>query len=415
MDSLLVLLVVLLAARVCGEVSHRLGQPAMVGEVVSGVLLAAAVGWLEGPVPRLVDFGNGELFRVVLDLAIFFLMLAAGIEMRPEEVTARSRSAIAVAAGGIVLPLALGIALGWWALPDGPLKAGQALFVGVALSITAVPATIGTLMDLGRLHSPVGRMIVSAAIFDDVLGLVLLALLTAVIGTGELPGAAHILLIAGQVIAFVLIVSSIGTWVFPRVEPWIKGLRAPEAEFGALIALSLAYAVVAELLGLHFILGAFAAGLYFGRTTLGAETYERIKDRVAAFTGAFLGPIFFASIGFRVDPAALTAIPLFTAALIAAGLVGKFVGAGAPAYVYGASVREAAAVGAGMNARGAVELIVADIALRAGLFAVPAGSALIGHLFSAVVVMAVVTTIVGPMLLRALLPPVQPSLLERQD
>lgn len=406
MEFLLVLLIVLVAARGCGEVAVRVGLPGMVGEIVAGIVLASVAGTINGVAPAFAAFADGDMFRAVLDLAIFFLMLLAGIEMRPEEITGRSRRAFAVALGGLVVPLGLGVAVGLVILPMSPLRDVQALFIGVALSITAVPATIRMLMDLGQLHSRTGEMIVAAAIFDDVLGFVLLAALTAAIGTGALPGVDGLLPVLGKVVLFFAIVTTIGAWLLAHLGAFVRRMKGDEAPFAALLILALLYALLAELLGMHFIIGAFAAGLYFGRQTMGREVYDRIKDQVSAISAGFLAPVFFASIGFRADLSVVTAMPWITALLIAMALLGKFIGAGVPAYSRELGLRGAMAVGAGMNVRGAVELIVADVALRAGLFAVPglAGS-VVDHLFSAVVVMAVVTTLLAPVALRALMPP----------
>ena len=401
MELLVALLILLVATRTCGEIAVRLGQPSLVGELLAGVVLGVLASQIPDLAPRVDDFATGDTFRGVLDLAVFFLLLLAGIEMRPEEVAETSMSAFVVAAGGMVVPLVIGFALGWIYLPDSDTKIAQALFLGVALAITAVPVSIKMLIDLGQLHSRIGRIIVSAAVFDDVLGLALLAVLTAMIGTGAPPTASALLMLGASVVLFVATVTVLGIFVVPRIGQGLRRLRAPESELGVLLIAALAYSVVADALGMHFILGAFAAGLFFGRETVDAETYERVKTKIAGFTTGFLAPIFFASIGFRMDLQVFLHIPLFTLLLIAAAIASKVVGAGLGAYASGLGHREATAVGIGMSARGAVELIVADIALRAGLFMSPdPPPPIVEHLFSAVVAMAVISTLVAPIVLR---------------
>jgi Kef-type K+ transport system membrane component KefB len=178
-------------------------------------------------------------------------------------------------------------------------------------------------------------------------------------------------------------------------------LRIQEFEFSFLLIAGLAFSMFAELAGLHFILGAFAAGLFFGRETVNAEVYEDLRAKVSTITVGFFAPVFFASIGLRFDPTVLTAAPFIAIWLIGLATAGKLIGCGVPALASGLGPRDAAAVGIGMNARGAVELVIADIALREGLFSLPEPTpAAVTHLFSAVIVMAIVTTIATPLGLR---------------
>ncbi len=403
MEIIFSLLVLLIATRICGEIAVRLGQPSLVGELIAGILLGAVLGAAPSLAPQLNDFATSDLFRSLLDLAIFLLMLLGGIEMRPSEVAEASTDSFIIALGGMAVPLACGFGLGWLYLPDTGIKATQALFIGIALSITAVPVSIRMLIDLGQLHTTFGRTIVSAAIFDDVLGLALLAALTAMIGTGDLPDLGGFALLGGKVVLFVATVTVLGIYVVPRIGQFLKRLRAPESELGILLIGALGYAVLADALGMHFILGAFAAGLFFGRKTVDPSTYEQVKTKISGFTTGFLAPIFFASIGFRAELDVFVEIPVFTVLLICLAIVSKIAGAGLCARWRGLGARQSMAVGVGMSVRGSVALIVADIALRAGLFAQPDPPPVVANLFSAVVVMAVVTTLFAPTVLRYML------------
>jgi Kef-type K+ transport system membrane component KefB len=155
--------------------------------------------------PVLAELPANPVFAAITDLGIFFLMLMAGLELKPKKLAEASGSAMLVAAGGLVLPFAVGLGLGWALLPASDLRGAQSLFLGVALAITAVPVSVGVLLSLGKLDTPVGRMIVSAAIVDDVLSLLLLALLTAVLETGGVPDASALLLLVGKVGLFFLL------------------------------------------------------------------------------------------------------------------------------------------------------------------------------------------------------------------
>lgn len=401
MEIFYVLLILLVTTRAFGEVAVRLGQPALVGELIAGITLGAAIRFSPSSFPVMHSIPENEVFTAITDLGIFFLMLMAGLEMRPKEVAEKSRGAMLIAIGGLLFPLLVGFSLGWFFLPRSDVRLAQALFIGTALAITAVPVAAKVLMDLGKLRSTAGKMIVSAAIIDDILGLLLLAVLTAVIRTGEMPDAAGLLWLAGQILLFLAIVAVIGLYVLPHLEHLFHHSMSEEFEFSILLVVAFGFAVLAEALHMHFILGAFAAGLFFTRRTMEKNVFEGVQNRISGITTGFLAPVFFASIGLHLDVAAFTTIPVFLVVLIVAAVLCKLIGAGLPAYWTGLSGKDSLIVGVGMSGRGAVELIIADIALRAGLFSHPdPAPAIVANLFSAIVIMAVVTTLMTPIGLR---------------
>jgi Kef-type K+ transport system membrane component KefB len=275
------------------------------------------------------------------------------------------------------------------------------MFLATSLAITAIPVAVKVLIDLGQLDTVSGRIIVSAAVLDDVVGLILLGILTALIETGELPTALGLVATMGDVALFFGSCTILGLFVLPRLARWVETLWIEETEFSFLLIVALGYCVLAEALGLHFILGAFLAGLFFTHRALGPEVFDGVSRKVSAVTSGFLAPVFFASIGYHLDLSALDAIPLFVAVLVIVAMLSKILGAGLMAQVVGLKQNEAMRVGFAMSGRGAVELIVADIALRAGLFAEPQPTPpVVGHLFSAVVIMAIATTVLMPIGLR---------------
>jgi len=404
-DVLGEMLVLLVLTRLLGEAAERVGQSASVGELIAGIVLAGLAGAYGDTLPFLAHIATSEALEYAASLGIFFLMLLAGIEMEPREISRGSMGSFMVAAGGVILPMTGGIGLAWWFLPESELKQVQTLLVGVALSITAVPVTVKVFTELGMLHTRVGRMVVSAAIFDDVLGLFVLAILTAMIETGSIPDIATLALMLSKVVAFFAIAVALGVHVYPRFSRRLKAMQAAAFEFSALIGVALAYGLLAELLGIHWVLGVFMAGLYFEPARVGRRAYLEIKLIVAAVTGGFLGPLFFASIGLGVDLRAAVTVPGFLALLIAIAVGAKMIGSGLPALWAGMSRRDAAAVGTGMVARGATELVVISIAAEAGLFATGDSSdPVTANLYSALVLMAVVTTLITPILLRLILP-----------
>ncbi len=399
MELFFILLVLLVATRTFGEVAERLGQPGLVGELIAGIVLGTVAAQYTDLFPNIAGLGQNPVFDTITDLGMFFIMLFAGVELQPNRLIEYSRGAFAVAVCGMVLPMALGIGLGWAFLPASDAFLAQCIFLGTALAITAVPATVRILMDLGRLESRSGQIIVSAAVFDDILSLILLAWLTALIDSESASNFSFGLLVL-KVLAFFAITTAIGVYVFPLGGRFMRRIKQREFEFSALLVGALAFSVLAELLDLHFIVGAFMAGLFFGRKTIDEPAYDDVRSKTSAMTFGFLAPIFFASVGLNLDFSAVLVVPAFVAWLLVAAFAGKFIGAGVAAHWIGFTRQEAAAVGAGMSARGAVELVIADIALEAGLFDVVPGSApVVEHIFSAVVIMAVLTTLVTPMLL----------------
>jgi len=395
-EHVLHLIVLLVAARSLGEMAVRLGQPALVGEIAAGFLLAIAATSTDAAF--FTDLSRSPFLELAADFGIFFLLLLAGLEIAPGELLQRSTRSLAVAAGGVVLPLALGVTLAWFVIPDNPAKLIQSMLVGVALSISAVPVAVGVFMDMGMLHTPTGRTVVAAAVLDDIAGLILLALLTGAIAAGTVPDLTALLPLLGKTVVFFLILAGFGMLGARKLTTLIAAVRIPAPEFSGLVITALAFSWLAELFGMDFIVGAFVAGLLFDAKSLGAARFARLKASISDLTLGLLAPLFFLSIGIRVDFTALAVIPGVVALLIVAALIGKILGAGLPALLLGHTRREALGVGIGMTGRGAVELIILSIALEAGVFA--GTQPVVANLFSALVLMALVTTIFTPIGLR---------------
>ncbi len=404
-ETLFHILLVLLLARLFGEITQRLGQTATVGELLAGVGLALAVLHLGPWIGALETLLEDPALEHLANLGVFALMLMAGVEMEPKEIAESSFGAFFVALGGMLVPLLAGCAFGWLLLPEGPLKLAQALVIGVAMSITAIPATVKVLSEFDMLHTRLGETIVAAALFDDVLGLVLLAVLTAVAQTGEAPDPETLLWLLGKVAAFFVITIALGIHIYPRISRRLKEMQAVALELSALVIAALAYGLLAEFLGMHWIMGAFMAGLFFEGARVGETVYQDVRLIVNAITAGVLGPFFFVSIGLRVDLGALMAIPLVVGALMALAFTGKVIGAAVPARLIGFSRESALAVGTAMTSRGVVELIALGVAYEAGVFATAGTDAngIADHLFSALVIMALVNTFLMPVVLRFIL------------
>jgi Kef-type K+ transport system membrane component KefB len=406
-DILYLILVLLVVTRIFAELAERAGLPAIVGELTAGVALGFLLRRSYDSLAGLSSACQSESYTSLVSLGMFFLMLLAGIRMEPLEFARASKSAIFVALGGMIVPVVAGFALGMLVLPESPFKLIQSLFIGTALAITAVPVAVRIFMDLGQLHTPVAKTVIAAAVWDDLLSLFLLALLLAAVGenfSGSFESWSFVFLL-GKVLLFFAVTISVGIYLFPLVGKYLRHLRFPEVDFSILLIAALAYAVFAELMGLHFILGAFMAGMFFHPKAVDPDIYERVEQQMSGITSGFLAPIFFVSIGLNLDLSAVSQVPVFVAVLILIALTSKLVGCGLPAYWLGLSRRDSLMVGVGMGGRGAVELIVAGIALDAGLFLRPQPTPpIVESLFSAIVVMALVTTLITPILLRYLGP-----------
>jgi Kef-type K+ transport system membrane component KefB len=404
----LIILILLVVTRTFAELAERANLPALVGELIAGIFLGFLLQRFQGLAPTVWFAANSELFAGLADLGMFFLMLLAGIRMEPLDFAKSSKSAIFIALGGMLVPVGAGFGLGILVLPESSFKVAQCLFLGVALAVTAVPVAVRMFMDLGALDSRVGKAVIAAAIWDDVLSLFLLALLLAAIGSdgnGSF-GLWYLLPVVGKVLLFFAVTLPVGLYLFPLVGRYFKHLSFPEVDFSMLLVAALAYGVFAEYMELHVIIGAFLAGMFFHPKIVDTEIYDRVEQQMSGLTRGLLAPIFFVSVGFHLDFSAVGQVPAFIVTLTLLALASKVIGSGFPAYWAGFSKRESVLVGVGMSGRGAVELIIAGVALEAGLFLQPTPPGeIVQSLFSAIVIMAIVTTVATPIVLRLLWEP----------
>ncbi len=386
---LLTLAGILVAAKLLGEVAERVGQPAVLGELLAGVLLgSSALGLIpaSGPI--------AEIITVLAELGVLVLLLEIGLETDLREMRRVGGSAVAVASVGVVLPFLAGY-LYWANVPHGmgdpATLSTAAIFIGAALTATSVGITARVLSDLSSLGSTEGRIIIGAAVIDDVLGLVILTVVSGIAAGGSVSpfGVARILAVA---VGFLVVAIAIGGWVAPRVFRIIATMKVSYAVPILALALSFALAAVADMAGSALIMGAFAAGIILART----EQHHAIEDRVRP-VGALLTPIFFVSVGSSLDINLLNPMRPGGASLllVALGLtVLAILGKVAAGYAAPWARFRRLAVGVGMVPRGEVGLIFADVGRRSGL--------LTDDVFSVVLLMVMGTTFVAPPLLKLL-------------
>lgn len=365
-----------------GMIFRRLKLPILLGELLAGLIFGPALFGV---------FQEDETIKVLAELGIFFLMLHAGLETHPRDLLNSSKKSIAIAAGGVVLPLLLGYGVATY-FGYEPIKAA---FIGMALSITAISVTTKIFKDFKFNKSNIAHLVMGAAIIDDIAAFLMLSIIIGIVHGGGTITPLEVAWLIGKVGLFFGGVILVGTKFIPVFSKVFsdKGYKA----FTFTLILALAFGVFAEYIGLHYILGAYIAGLFVKEEIIHPDVYKKIEDRLFGLSYSFLGPIFFVSLGFHVDFGVFkdpTTLP-FLLAIIAAAIIGKVVGAGGMAYLVGMSKKESMIVGMSMNGRGAVELILAVIGLELGL---------IGEtVFSVLVFMAFFTTLMTPIILKYLL------------
>lgn len=373
------LFLVLLAAKIGDEIFKRIGQPAVIGEVLAGVIVGPSVLGVVEP---------GEVIEVFAELGVVFLLFWVGLEVRISDMREVGRPAARVGVLGVVIPFAAGFALGVAMGEDTATN----LFLGVALVATSVGITSAVMLEFGAIRSVAGRTILGAAVIDDILALILLAVATGVAAEGGVNATALGLVIVLS-LAFVAFFALGGTALM-RARPQILGApRFSESPLLPAVLICLGLAALAAEIGLATIIGAFLAGMII------AETKEQhpVEEEIAPLY-AFLPPFFFAFIGLNVDVGTLVdpSNLLLLLGVTAIAIVTKFSGAWIGARDLGS--RSAAFVGVGMVPRGEVGIIVAAIGQTAGVID--------ERLFAVIVGMSILTTVFAPTVLRRLAPEV---------
>ncbi|MFI0515750.1 cation:proton antiporter [Streptomyces sp. WSLK1-5] len=400
--SLLVLLLqaglLLLLALVFGRLAIRVGLPAVVGELCVGVVLGPSVlthvagdlsHWLLPQQPE-----QFHLLDAVGQVGVLLLVGVTGMELDLGLVRRRGRTALGVSLVGLVVPLALGVLAGWY-VPESFLGEAVkerhvfALFLGVAMCVSAIPVITKTLADMNLLHRNVGQLTLAAGMIDDIVGWILLSAVSAMATTGVHASTVATSLMWLAVV--VLLAATVGHRLLGtalRMTGRTPGSGAPVA---LAVAAVLLCSAATQSMGLEAVFGAFVAGIMLRRS--GGIELSRLAP-MRAFVMSVLAPLFFATAGLRVDLTALRRPEVLGVALIvlALAVLGKFVGAFVGARFSRLSRWEALAVGAGMNARGVIEIVVASVGLRLGV--------LTSESYTIVVLVAVITSMMAPPVLR---------------
>lgn len=391
MPLVVTLLVLLLAARVMGEIMERIGQPAMIGEVLAGVML--------GPSIFNVVNATSEL-KVMADLGVFLLMVVAGLDIQPEDIrnAIRGRS-IWIAILGFTVPCLSGFAVGQFFHLD----ILRTIFLSLCIAITALPVSVRILIDLGKLNTDIGRKIISAAVFNDILSLMVLGVIIDVhknwgsiseisysVGATILKISVFTLVIF---VAYKLFKQARANIAFAKkhIGSFVAILRGRESLLALVVLFILIFASFTELAGLHFIIGAFFASVLLNKEMLGLRNFVRVRNNTNGITMGFLAPIFFAAIGVQFNWGATGNVWLLLVILIVS-LISKIIGGYVGGRMSGLNSYESLALGVGLNARGIMELVIANIALNAHFIDI--------GLFSILVIMGLFTTLISPFFLK---------------
>lgn len=386
MNFILALAIIIVAAKVSGYTTTRLGQPSVLGELLAGLLLGPTLlnmfhAW---PVFQGDEF-LAESVATVAELGVILLMLLAGLELNLSELLQASKVATLAGVLGVILPLTLGSATAYLFGANFD----ESIMMGLTLSATSVSISAQTLMELNVLRSRVGLALLGAAVFDDILVILLLSLSLIVVGeaAGGIGGFMFIIL---RMLGYLIGAVAAGLWLLPRLSIWINRLPINQGTIAFVLVVGLLYAWTAEVLGgVAAITGAFLVGLFLGRTPL----RESLESSISTLAYGLFVPVFFVNIGLDVNMWAISGSAWwFAFALTGVAIITKIAGCGLGAYLGGLSRRESLQLGVGMVSRGEVGLIVASFALAEALISQAN--------FSIVIFMVIIATLLTPPMLR---------------
>lgn len=365
------LVVILLCTKLAGDISVRLGQPSVLGKLIVGIIIVSAV---------LGIIDSSELIDELSEIGVLLLMFMAGLETDLEELNRNLKSSFAVAIGGIILPFLGGYLAG---IAFGMMQS-HAIFLGLLLCATSVSISVQTLRDLGKMNTRESTTILGAAVFDDVIVVILLAFVMSFLGTQDVNVT---LMIAKKVIFFSSIVV-IGWKVVPWIMRMLVPLRVSEALISAALIICFSFAYYSEQMGVAGIIGAFAAGIAISQTTYKHE----VEHKIEPIAYAIFVPVFFVSIGMEITFQGIGNQIWFIVLMTIIAILTKLVGSGLGARLTGFNLKSSIGIGAGMVSRGEVALIIAANGLTANLLA--------KENFTSIVIVVILTTIITPPLLK---------------
>ncbi|WMW21957.1 cation:proton antiporter [Methanolobus mangrovi] len=375
METLLQIMVILFLARIFSEISERFGLPGIIGEIGAGFLFA----FVFKP-------DDVETFAFFAELGAIFLLFTAGYkEVHIKDLKAASTSALIPTMSQIFVAFCFGFMVG----KMFGFGFTESLFMAVAFSPTSISVVVKTLIDTDYLSSKPGSMMLTSAIFDDIIGIFLLSIVVSIATLNEFPSGIHILGILGQILAFMLIMGFMGWKLFPRLFEHIQKMHTKESLFSFVLLIALFSAYLSERFGLHAVIGAFFGGVLLSDLPL--AKIEAVQKKVSGIAYGFFTPLFFAFIGLSVETEVLYTAGTFAILVIVLALSGKLIGGFIGTKLVGFSSMDSLIFGIGMMPRAGVELVVIAIGKELGIIS--------NEVFSAIVLMVVISIIISPILL----------------
>lgn len=375
MEALLQILLILLFAKLFGEASERIGLPSIIGEIAAGLMLALVLA------PE-----DTEILKFFAELGAIFLLFTAGYrEVHISDLKEASKTALIPTLFQTIVAFGFGFLLGQ-AFELGFI---QSFFMGVAFSPTSISVVVKTLIDADYLSSRPGSMMLTSAIFDDIIGIFLLSVVTSLAIYNHFPSGMQLLGISAKIVLFILLIGIIGLKLFPRIFQYVQKMHTKESIFAFVIIIALASAYFAEIFGLHAVIGAFFGGVLLSEIPL--AKLENVQKKVGGLAYGVFTPIFFAFIGLSMEVSVLFTAGKFTVLVLILALGSKLIGGWIGTKLIGFDWKDSLIFGVGMMPRAGVELVVIAIGKDLGIIS--------QEVFSAIVFMVVASIVISPIVL----------------
>ncbi len=389
MEIILIIILILAFSRLTGEIFERKKMPAIIGEVMVGILLGPMVlNWIS---PEMAGL------KTLVDIGLFFLVFCAGLEFSLAHIRKSSRRALPTSFMGNNIAFFAGLFMA--IMLNYPPEVG--IFIGASFSLTALPVALRVLSDLGKENTRFGRIVVTSAVYDDLFSMFLLGIVFSVSIHGTSLSHQMFFDIVLRILLFlgiVYLLSRLFLWrygyIARYVQHYIRKFRSKESEFAVIILFGMALALLAEFLSISFIIGAFYGGALIGERLVGENVYKKVKSTFSAVTYGFFAPIFFAytGINFYINPSGdLSFVIFISSVFILMAVIGKTAGAYIGARLSNIPHKSSLGLGIALNSRGLMGLIIATYGLELGIID--------QTLFSYLAIVSISTTLISPIVL----------------
>ncbi len=376
MEDILLILLIVFLAKVFGEAIERAGFPSILGEISAGVVVG--ILFIEP---------DSEVLSFFAELGAIFLLFTAGYrEVHIAQLRSASMEALIPTITQMLFAFGFGFLLGL-VFNLGLL---QSIFMGVAFSPTSIGVVVKTLIDFDYLSSRPGTMMLTSAIFDDIIGIFLLSIVATMATYNQVPSGMQMFIIAAKLVGYMLIMVFLGLKVFPRLFTYVQKMHVKESIFAFVVIIALFSAYLAELFGLHAVIGAFIGGVLLSDIPL--AKIRDVQSKVSGLAYGIFVPIFFAFIGLSVELEFVKTAGIFAVLVVVLALLGKLVGGFIGTRLIGFGNHDSLVFGLGMMPRAGVELVVLSVGKSMGIIG--------DEVFSAIVLMVVVSIVVSPILLK---------------